>query len=151
LKAKMRETGALVGGEMSGHIFFKERWFGFDDGIYAGARLLEILGRSGQTVDALLADLPHTETTPEIRIECTDEAKFRVADLVRDRMRAEGRELIEIDGVRVRFPHGWGLLRASNTQPVLVMRFEADTPEHLADYRRLLEEAVAAARSEVGC
>ena len=151
LKAKMRETGALVGGEMSGHIFFKERWFGFDDGIYAGARLLEILGRTGKTVDALLADLPHTETTPEIRVDCADEAKFQVADLVRDRFRAEGRDLIDIDGVRVRFPHGWGLLRASNTQPVLVMRFEADTPEHLADYRRLLEEAVAGARAEVGC
>ena len=151
LKAKMRETGALVGGEMSGHIFFKERWFGFDDGIYAGARLLEILGRTGKTVDALLADLPHTETTPEIRVECADVAKFRVADLVRDRFRAEGRELIDIDGVRVRFAHGWGLLRASNTQPVLVMRFEADTAEHLADYRRLVEGAVTAARAEVGC
>jgi phosphomannomutase / phosphoglucomutase len=151
LKAKMRETGAQLGGEMSGHIFFKERWFGFDDGIYAGARLLEILGRSGKTVDALLADLPHTETTPEIRIDCPDEGKFRVADLVRDRMRAEGRELIDIDGVRVRFPNGWGLLRASNTQPVLVMRFEADTPDHLAEYRRLLEDAVASARAEVGC
>jgi len=151
LKAKMRETGALVGGEMSGHIFFKERWFGFDDGIYAGARLLEILGRSGTTVDALLADLPHTETTPEIRIDCADEGKFQVADLVRDRMRAEGRELIDIDGVRVRFPNGWGLLRASNTQPVLVMRFEADTPGHLAEYRKLLEDAVASARAEVGC
>jgi phosphomannomutase / phosphoglucomutase len=151
LKAKMRETGAQLGGEMSGHIFFKERWFGFDDGIYAGARLLEILGRSGKTVDALLADLPHTETTPEIRIDCPDEGKFRVADLVRDRMQAEGRELIDIDGVRVRFPNGWGLLRASNTQPVLVMRFEADTPGHLAEYRRLLEDAVASARAEVGC
>jgi phosphomannomutase/phosphoglucomutase len=149
LKAKMRETGALVGGEMSGHIFFKERWFGFDDGIYAGARLLEILGRTGKRVDELLADLPRTETTPEIRVDCADEVKFRVADRVRDRFRAEGRELIDIDGVRVRFPNGWGLLRASNTQPVLVMRFEADTPAHLADYRQLLEGAVAAARAEV--
>ncbi len=151
LKAKMRETGALLGGEMSGHIFFKERWFGFDDGVYAGARLLEILGRTGKTVKALLADLPHTETTPEIRVECADAAKFRVADLVRDRFRAEGRRLIDIDGVRVQFPHGWGLLRASNTQPVLVMRFEADTPAHLAEYRGVLEATVAAARVAVGC
>jgi len=151
LKAKMRETGALVGGEMSGHIFFKERWFGFDDGIYAGARLLEILGRTGKTVRELLADLPHTETTPEIRIDCPDEVKFQVADRVRDRFRAEGCDLIDIDGVRIRFPHGWGLLRASNTQPVLVMRFEADTPERLAAYRTRLDAAVSAAREELGC
>jgi phosphomannomutase/phosphoglucomutase len=150
LKAKMRETGALLGGEMSGHIFFKERWFGFDDGIYAGARLLEILGRTGKTVRELLADLPHAETTPEIRIDCADETKFQVADRVRDRFRAEGRELMDIDGVRVQFPHGWGLLRASNTQPALVMRFEADTPAHLAEYRAMLEGAVRAARQELG-
>jgi phosphomannomutase/phosphoglucomutase len=151
LKAKMRETGALVGGEMSGHIFFKERWYGFDDGIYAGARLLEILGRTGRTVSELLADLPPSETTPEIRVDCPDEVKFAVADRVRDRLRAEGRELIDIDGVRVRFPHGWGLLRASNTQPVLVMRFEAETPAQLAEYRATLEGVVAEARRELDC
>jgi phosphomannomutase / phosphoglucomutase len=149
LKAKMRETGALLGGEMSGHIFFKERWFGFDDGIYAGARLLEILGRTGKTVRELLADLPHTETTPEIRVDCPDATKFRVADRVRDQLRATGREVFDLDGVRLTFPHGWGLLRASNTQPALVMRFEADTPEHLSEYRAMLESAVAAARREV--
>ncbi len=150
LKAKMRETGALLGGEMSGHVFFGERWFGFDDGIYAGARLLEILGRSGKTVRDLLADLPPAETTPEIRVDCPDELKFRVADRVRDGLRAAGHDLIDLDGARVRFPHGWGLLRASNTQPALVMRFEADTCEHLADYRAVLERAVAAARREIG-
>jgi phosphomannomutase/phosphoglucomutase len=149
LKAKMRETGALLGGEMSGHIFFKERWFGFDDGIYAGARLLEILGRTGKTVRELLADLPHTETTPEIRVDCPDTVKFLVADRVRDQLRAAGREVIDLDGVRLTLPHGWGLLRASNTQPALVMRFEADTPEHLTEYRTMLETAVAAARREV--
>jgi phosphomannomutase / phosphoglucomutase len=149
LKAKMRETGALLGGEMSGHIFFKERWFGFDDGIYAGARLLEILGRTGKTVRELLADLPHTETTPEIRVDCPDAVKFLVADRVRDQLRAAGREVIDLDGVRLTLPHGWGLLRASNTQPALVMRFEADTPEHLTEYRTMLETAVAAARREV--
>jgi phosphomannomutase/phosphoglucomutase len=150
LKAKMRETGALLGGEMSGHIFFKERWFGFDDGIYAGARLLEILGRTGKTVRELLADLPQTATTPEIRVDCADDAKFAVADRVRDLLRAQSRDLIDIDGVRVQFEHGWGLLRASNTQPVLVMRFEADTPDHLTEYRTLLEGVVAQARQEVG-
>jgi phosphomannomutase/phosphoglucomutase len=150
LKAKMRETGALLGGEMSGHIFFKERYFGYDDAIYAGARLLEILGRSGKTVAELLADLPPSHTTPEIRVDCPDDLKFAVADRVRDRFRSEGRDLIDVDGVRVRFPEGWGLLRASNTQPVLVMRFEATTPEALADYQRTVEAAVAAARAELG-
>ena len=151
LKAKMRETGALVGGEMSGHIFFAERWYGFDDGIYAGARLLEILGRTDRGVSELLADLPPSETTPEIRVDCPDEVKFRVADRVRDRLRAEGRDLVDIDGVRVRFSHGWGLLRASNTQPELTMRFEAQTREQLAAYRATIEAAVAAARRELGC
>src|SRR5207247_165493 len=125
LKAKMRETGALLGGEMSGHIFFKEKYFGYDDAIYAGARLLDILARSGKRVDQLLADLPPSHTTPEIRVDCPDDVKFALAERVRDRFRAAGREIIDLDGVRVRFPRGWGLVRASNTQPVLVMRFEA--------------------------
>jgi phosphomannomutase/phosphoglucomutase len=150
LKAKMRETGALLGGEMSGHIFFKERYFGYDDAVYAGARLLEILGRTGRTVAQLLADLPPAESTPEIRIDCPDHVKFRVAERVRDRFRTEGRDIVDVDGVRVRFPHGWGLLRASNTQPVLVMRFEAETPAQLDEYRRIVEDAVAAACAEVG-
>jgi phosphomannomutase/phosphoglucomutase len=98
----------------------------------------------------LLADLPPAATTPEIRIDCPDDLKFRVADRVRDGLRAAGHDVIDLDGARVRFPHGWGLLRASNTQPALVMRFEADTGEHLAEYRALLEGAVAAARQEIG-
>jgi phosphomannomutase/phosphoglucomutase len=150
LKAKMKETGALLGGEMSGHIFFKERYFGFDDAIYAGARLLEICARTGRTVAELLADLPPSVTTPEIRIDCPDEVKFVVADRVRDHFRAAGRPIVDIDGVRVRFANGWGLLRASNTQPVLVMRFEAGTPAELAEYRATVEEAVGAARRAIG-
>jgi phosphomannomutase / phosphoglucomutase len=150
LKAKMRETGALLGGEMSGHIFFKERYFGYDDAIYAGARLLELVARTGRSVADLLADLPPVHATPEIRIDCPDAIKFAVADRVRDGFRRDGRELIDIDGVRVRFPRGWGLLRASNTQPVLVMRFEADGADALAEYRSLVEAAVAAARAELG-
>jgi len=149
LKAKMKETGALLGGEMSGHIFFKERYFGYDDAVYAGARLLEILGRTGRTVDALLADLPPAHSTPEIRIDCPDDVKFDVARRVRDGFKAQGLDLIDVDGVRVRFPHGWGLLRASNTQPVLVMRFEAQSPAALAEYQATVERAVAAARSAV--
>jgi len=150
VKAKMRETGALIGGEMSGHIFFKERYFGYDDAIYAGARLLELLGRSGRTVTELLADLPPSHTTPEIRVDCADEKKFAVADRVRDRFRADGHPIVDVDGVRVRFAHGWGLLRASNTQPVLVMRFEAESAADLAAYRKVVEDAVAVARTELG-
>jgi phosphomannomutase/phosphoglucomutase len=134
---------------MSGHIFFKERYFGYDDAIYAGARLLEILARTGKTVDALLADLPPSHSTPEIRIDCPDDLKFAVATHVRDHFRTTGLELIDVDGVRVRFEHGWGLLRASNTQPILVMRFEAESPAQLAEYRATVEHAVAAARSAV--
>ncbi len=150
LKAKMRETGALLGGEMSGHIFFTERYFGFDDAVYAGARLLEILGRTGRSVDDLLADLPPACSTPEIRVDCPDDVKFRIAERVRDRLRAAGHDIIDVDGVRARFAHGWGLLRASNTQPVLVLRFEADTPERLAEYRALVEAEVAAVRADLG-
>src|SRR5206468_3869886 len=106
-----------------GHILWKEQYFGYDDAIYAGARRLDILARSGKRVDQLLADLPPSHTTPEIRVECPDDVKFAVAERVRDRFRAAGREIVDVDGVRVRFPHGWGLVRASNTQPVLVMRF----------------------------
>jgi len=150
LKAKMRETGALLGGEMSGHIFFKEKYFGYDDAIYAGARLLEILGRTGKTVAELLADLPPSLTTPEIRVDCADGVKFKVAERVREHFRNAGYDIIDVDGVRVRFPHGWGLVRASNTQPVLVLRFEAQTPAELAEYRRIVEQAVAAVRAELG-
>jgi len=149
LKAKMRETGALLGGEMSGHIFFKERYFGYDDAVYAGARLLEILARTGRTVTELLADLPPSYTTPEIRVDCPDALKFTVAERVRERFRADGRDIVDVDGVRVRFAHGWGLVRASNTQPVLVLRFEAETSAELAIYRRTVEEVVAAVRAEL--
>jgi phosphomannomutase / phosphoglucomutase len=150
LKAKMRETSALLGGEMSGHIFFKEKYFGYDDAIYAGARLLEILARTGKRVDQLLADLPPSHSTPEIRVDCPDDLKFAVAERTRERLRAAGREIVDVDGVRVCFPHGWGLVRASNTQPVLVMRFEAETPAQLAEYQRVVEGEVAEARRALG-
>jgi len=150
LKAKMRETGALLGGEMSGHIFFKERYFGYDDAVYAGARLLEICARTGKTVAELLADLPPSVTTPEIRVDCADDVKFAVADRVRDHFRRSGLEIIDVDGVRVKFARGWGLLRASNTQPVLVMRFEAQSPAELAEYRAIMEGVVRDARAALG-
>lgn len=132
IKKKIREEKALLAGEMSGHIFFADRWFGFDDAIYASARLLELLSRSEKTVSALLADLPRTWTTPEIRIYASDEVKFEIVDAVRVEL-AKTHPVIDIDGVRALFPRGWGLVRASNTQAVIVLRFEADTEKDLAD------------------
>ena len=141
LKAKMRETGALLGGEMSGHIFFADRYFGYDDAIYASCRVMEILAKSKKEVTELLADLPTSFTTPEIRMDCPDDIKFRLAEKVCERFRGKY-DVVDIDGVRVKFPDGWGLVRASNTQPVLVLRFEAKTQEKLTEYQTLMESVV---------
>lgn len=149
LKAKMRETGALLGGEMSGHMFFADRYYGYDDAIYASCRVLDILGKTGKELPELLADLPPSYTTPEIRVDCPDEHKFRIAEKVRDYFRGRY-EIIDVDGVRVKFPDGWGLVRASNTQPILVLRFEATTREKLAEYRALVEDVVERVKKELG-
>jgi phosphomannomutase/phosphoglucomutase len=144
IKAKMQETHAELAGEMSGHIFFADRYYGFDDAIYAACRLMEIVAHSGRPLSAQLAGLPRTVTTPEIRFDCPDDLKFAVVRRASELLRARHRTL-DVDGVRVLFPQGWGLVRASNTQPVLVMRFEAATEELLRQYRREVEEAVASA------
>jgi phosphomannomutase/phosphoglucomutase len=145
IKAKMKETHAELAGEMSGHIFFADRWYGFDDALYSACRLMEIVADSGQPLSHQLADLPATVVTPEIRFDCPDELKFAVVAeavaVLRARHKTE-----DVDGVRVLFPHGWGLVRASNTQPILVMRFEATTQELLEQYRREIEEVVEAAK-----
>lgn len=138
LKAKLNEAQALLAGELTGHMFFKERYFGYDDAIYASVRLLEILSNSDRPLSALLADLPKTVSTPEIRIACPDERKFIIADLAKDYFRKHY-DIIDIDGVRVQFPDGWGLIRASNTQPALVLRFEARTADQLNAYRAIVE------------
>jgi len=130
IKQKMRETNALLAGEMSGHIFFADRYFGYDDALYAACRLLEIVSRESEPLSSLLGDLAHYETTPEIRLACEDERKFDVVRTVRDHFR-KTHEVIDVDGARVKFDGGWGLVRASNTQPVLVLRFEASTKELL--------------------
>jgi phosphomannomutase/phosphoglucomutase len=131
IKKKMKETGALLAGEMSGHIFFKERWFGFDDGIYAAARLLEILSQDRRDVDHVFSAFPSDIATPEINIEVTEQSKFRIIErLQRDAVWGDG-NITNLDGVRVDYPKGWGLVRASNTTPVLVLRFEAETEEEL--------------------
>jgi len=138
LKAKMKETHALLAGEMSGHMFFKERYFGYDDAIYASLRLLEILAKSGQPLSALLADLPRSVSTPELRVDCPDDRKFSIAEKATAYFR-EHYDTIEVDGVRIRFPEGWGLIRASNTQPALVLRFEAPSAAKLNEYRAIVE------------
>ena len=130
IKKKIREEKALFAGEMSGHIFFADRWFGFDDAIYSSARLLEILAKTGSKLSEMLSDLPKTFTTPEIRVYASDEVKFRIVDEVR-KVLAKTHPVIDIDGVRALFPKGWGLVRPSNTQALLVLRFEGETEADL--------------------
>ena len=146
IKQKIKEEKAPLAGEMSGHIFFADRWFGFDDAIYASARLLELLSRSEKKLSAMMADLPKTYSTPEIRIYASDEVKFKIVDEVRCELAARY-PVIDIDGVRAIFPKGWGLVRASNTQAVIVLRFEADTEAELAaiqkEVRGVLQKVIS--------
>jgi phosphomannomutase / phosphoglucomutase len=150
IKARMKETGAALAGEMSGHLFFAHRWLGFDDAIHAGARLLELLSRSERTLAEHAAALPVMVNTPELRVDCPDDAKFAVVARVTERMRARPDVLgvVDVDGVRARFAHGWGLVRASNTQAALVVRCEADDEAALAAIRAIVEGEIAAARAE---
>ncbi|HEY1341905.1 MAG TPA: phosphomannomutase/phosphoglucomutase [Bryobacteraceae bacterium] len=149
IKAKMKETHAELAGEMSGHMFFADRYHGFDDALYAACRLMEIVSKSGRPLSSQLADLPHTVTTPELRFDCPDELKFDVVSLAARDLSAR-HKTVDVDGVRVIFDRGWGLVRASNTQPVLVMRFEATTPELLREYQEEVEAAVASAQKKAG-
>ncbi|HKK70562.1 MAG TPA: phosphomannomutase/phosphoglucomutase [Candidatus Krumholzibacteria bacterium] len=149
IKQKMKETGAPLAGEMSGHLFLGENWYGFDDALFATVRLLEIVARHDRPLSELLADVPTLHATPEIRVDCPDAVKFEVVDRVREHFRGRA-PIVDIDGVRVTFDKGWGLVRASNTQPALVMRVEADDAETLGAYRDRMEDAIAKARAEVG-
>ncbi len=154
MKAKMKEENAALAGEMSGHMFFADRYFGYDDAIYASCRLIEILSKTQAPFSSLLADLPPTQATPEIRVDCPDDVKFQVVEALRARLvEAAGRlpspdarhpkpvirDVVTLDGVRISFDDGWGLIRASNTQPALVLRFEASSPERLQAIRTYLE------------
>ncbi len=141
IKKKIKEEKALVAGEMSGHIFFADRFFGFDDAIYSSARLLEILSRSEKRLSEMLDDLPVTYHTPEIRIYASDAVKFKIVEEVKKEL-SKKYPIVDIDGVRAQFPKGWGLVRASNTQEVLVLRFEAETEQDLADIREEVEKTV---------
>ncbi len=141
IKAKMKEIGAVFTGEMSGHMFFADEWYGFDDAVYAAARLLRILSHTDRPLSLLLADVPRYYATPEVRVPCPDDRKFAVVDQL-VRQFKQRYEVVDVDGARVLFPDGWGLVRASNTQPVLVVRAEGTTPEALKRIQRTLEEAL---------
>lgn len=141
IKAKMKETQAVLAGEMSGHIFFADRYYGFDDATYVGARLIEILSQTNKPLSALLGDLPKTFSTPELRVECPDDKKFDVVKRIADHFAAT-HEVITIDGARILFEHGWGLVRASNTQALLVLRFEADSESYLNEIHETVERVV---------
>jgi phosphomannomutase/phosphoglucomutase len=143
IKMKMKEIGAPLAGEMSGHMFFGGDWYGFDDALFAAARLLAYVAREGGPLSRLLADLPKTYATPELRVDCSDEQKFAIVEQAAQAF-AKKYPVSTLDGVRVTFPEGWGLLRASNTQPVLVMRFEATSPNALDAYRGEVESWLAA-------
>ena len=130
IKKKMKEESALLAGEMSGHMFFADRYFGYDDAVYAALRVLEVVAAADRPLSSMLDDVPRTHATPEIRVDCADEVKFDVVRRVLEHYKRE-REVLDVDGARVRFEHGWGLVRASNTQPALVLRFEAQSPSQL--------------------
>ena len=138
IKAKMKVEKAALAGEMSGHMFFADRYFGYDDAVYAGGRLLEILSKGDKPISELLSDVPKTYSTPEIRVECPDQHKFEVVRRAQEFF-GEQYETVDVDGVRVQFDDGWGLVRASNTQPALVIRFEAQTRERLEEIRSTFE------------
>lgn len=149
IKSKMKESGALLAGEMSGHIFFADRYFGFDDAIYAAARLYEIATQTKEPISTQLAGLPSTHATPEIRVDCVEDLKFTLVDAVKSGL-AKSNKINDIDGVRVDFGDGWGLVRASNTQPVLVLRFEATSQNRLNSIQALVLEELRTAAKKVG-
>lgn len=142
IKAKMREIDAVFTGEMSGHMFFADQYYGYDDAVYAAGRLLRILSNSPRALSGLLADVPRYPVTPEVRVDCPDERKFDVVRNLTEQFRRIY-QVIDVDGARIVLPDGWGLVRASNTQPVLVLRAEGKTPDALARIKRLLEDALA--------
>lgn len=146
IKEKMKEEKAMLGGEMSGHIFFADRYFGYDDAIYASCRLIELLSKTDKKLSQLFDDVPKTFVTPEIRVDCSDEIKFKVVEKVKEELKKDY-PIFDVDGVRVRFEDGWGLVRASNTQPVLVLRFEALTEKRLEEIKGFVENKVHSAVS----
>ncbi|MEK7689908.1 MAG: phosphomannomutase/phosphoglucomutase, partial [Bdellovibrionota bacterium] len=151
IKSKMKETGAALAGEMSGHVFFSDRYFGYDDAIYAAVRFWEIVGLGSKPASSLLIGLPPAVATPEIRVDCDEALKFKLVERAKILLSANpARKINAIDGVRADFGDGWGLARASNTQPVLVLRFEAVSQTRLSEIRREFEAALRLAAQEIG-
>ncbi len=144
IKNKMFEEGIKVAGEMSGHVFLGDRYLGFDDAIYVGCRFVEIMSKTDKPVSSFLDDQPVMYNTPEIHVQSTDAEKFELVNRVRDSFIAEGCDVNSIDGMRLTYPDGWALCRASNTTPVLVLRFEAETPERLVEIQKLVESRIEA-------
>jgi phosphomannomutase/phosphoglucomutase len=147
IKAKLKELHAELAGEMSGHIFFSHRYFGFDDALHSSARFVEIVSNTVEPVSALLSDLPKVVSTPEMRVDSDDKIKFKVVE--KAQVAFSEYEVNTLDGVRIKFANGWGLVRASNTQPVLVMRFEADTEAHLKEYQKIVTDKIEAIKSSL--
>ena len=147
IKSRLKELNAHLAGEMSGHIFFAHRYYGFDDAMHTSARLVEILSNSTLPLSKMLADIPQVVSTPEIRMDCPEEIKFRLAELAKSAFPEY--QTTTIDGVRVRFPQGWGLVRASNTQPALVLRFEATTAKALNEYQQIFETRLNQLRAQI--
>ena len=143
IKAKMKEVGAPIAGEMSGHMFFSDGYFGYDDALFASARLVQILSQTDRKLSELAAEIPPYVATPEVRVDCPDQEKFRVVEELKEHFRASY-EIVDIDGVRVSFGDGWGLLRASNTQPALVLRFEARTEQRMKEIQRIFLDKLRA-------
>jgi phosphomannomutase/phosphoglucomutase len=152
IKEKMKEEHALLAGEMSGHIFFAHRYYGYDDAIYSAARLCELLTKNDKTLTQEVDALPKLYNTPEIRYELADEIKFEVVSRVVERFKAtaaaQGHQVVDVDGARITWKDGWALVRASNTQPALVLRFEAETPERLAVIRKQVESELMRIEAE---
>ena len=149
IKAKMKETEAELAGEMSGHFFFRERWYGFDDGLYAAARLLEILAASADDAETIFATLPKGVSTPELKIDVAEGEQYRIVDEFVARARFENARIATIDGVRADWPDGWGLVRASNTTPALVLRFDAKDGEALSRIQQVFREQLLAVAPEL--
>jgi phosphomannomutase/phosphoglucomutase len=149
IKAKMKEEHAALAGEMSGHMFFADNYYGYDDALYAALRLVDIVAKSDSALSSQLADIPSTFTTPELRLDSEDDIKFAVVAETARILKERGERVVEVDGARVLFEKGWGLVRASNTQPVLVMRFEAESQEDLARYQQYMESTLAEASAHV--
>jgi phosphomannomutase / phosphoglucomutase len=143
IKKKMKETGAPLAGEMSGHFFFADRYYGYDDGIYSGLRMAQLLSEKEEKLSEIMVKMPKYYSTPEIRVHAPEEKKFIIVKEVTEEFQKQKYDVITVDGARVQFGDGWGLIRASNTEPALILRFEAKTPERLKEIEKTIKDMLA--------